>query len=562
MNKLDRHFLAGEVLEHSNDAVFVFDPGHDRIVEANVRACQLLGYSHDEVLTIPMSTILPKEMPKLVNLARATPHSERGLIDEAICLTKGGEIVRSEISAAPIDLGDDTGITASIREITQRKFAQDGLVYRAFHDPLTGLANRQLFLDRLTIALARSQRRPARVAVFFLDLDRFKLVNDSYGHDVGDEVLKALGGRIRKALRPSDTAARFGGDEFAILSEDIESEADAIAIAERVLEATSVPSLAIDDEIALTVSIGIALSSEGNDQPDVMLRNADAAMYRAKERGKARYELFDEGMRTRARARLRSETSLRQALEREEFRIFYQPEIDLRTGGITTVEALVRWNHPQRGLLEPSDFLALAEETKLIIPIGSWVLEEACLQAQRWRTVNQHRRSLALAVNLSARQLGQSDLVDVVARVLTDTGTAPSTLCLEITESAVLEDVDASVNILLALKGLGVHLAMDDLGKGYTSLSFLKRLPVDTVKIDRSFVQGLDGDPADLAIVKAIITMARALDLTVIAEGIETVEQRDLLCSLDCELGQGFYFAHPQSDEAVGETLMAGAAHG
>lgn len=561
MQKLNRQLLAGEVLEHSNDAVFVFDPGHDRIVEANVKACQLLGYSHDEVLTIPMSAILPNEMPKLVSLAMASPHSQQGLIDEAICLTKRGEIVRSEISAALIDLGNGPGIAASIREIEQRKISQDGLIYRAFHDPLTGLANRQLFLDRLTIALARSQRHPARVAVFFLDLDRFKMVNDSYGHDVGDEVLKALAERIRKALRPSDTPARFGGDEFAILSEDIDSEADAIAIAERVLEATSAPSLAIDDEIALTVSIGIALSSEGNDQPDVLLRNADAAMYRAKERGKARYELFDEGMRTRARARLRTETSLRQALERKEFRIFYQPEIDLGTGGITTVEALIRWEHPQRGMLEPPAFLTLAEETKLIIPMGSWVLEEACLQAQRWRTVNHHRRALALAVNISARQLGHSDLVDVVARVLTDTGTAPSTLCLEITESAVLEDVDASVKVLLALKGLGVHLAMDDLGKGYTSLSFLKRLPVDTVKIDRSFVMGLNGDSADVAIVKAIISMARALDLTVIAEGIETVEQRDLLRSLDCQIGQGFYFAHPQSDLAVGKILGAGAAH-
>jgi diguanylate cyclase (GGDEF)-like protein/PAS domain S-box-containing protein len=548
---VDRGGLANEVLAHSNDALLVFDPELDRIIEVNVKACRLLGYSRKEILSVPMSAIFPNEMPKLVSLSQSAPHSGEGLIDELMCLTKQGEIIPSEISASVVELGDRSGIAASLREVTERKHVEEQLAYQAFHDSLTGLANRQLFLDHLTMALARNKRRPESLAVLFFDLDRFKVVNDSYGHEAGDEVLISMANRVRAAVRPSDTAARFGGDEFAVLSENIESEVAAIAIAERLLRAAVTPFSVVDDEIVLSTSVGIALSSNGSDRPDALLRNADAAMYRAKERGKDRYEVFDEGMRTRARARLRSENALRQAVERGEFRIHYQPEVDLNTGTIVAAEALVRWEHPERGLLWPRDFLALAEETKLIMPIGSWVLEQACLQAQRWRTLHSNMRSLVIAVNLSARQLNQSDLVDLVGRVLADTGTAPSTLCLEITESAMMEDLDSCIKILLALKSLGVSVAIDDLGVGYSSLSFLKHLPVDTLKVDQSFVQGLGRDPADLAIVGAVINMAQALELTAIAEGVETAEQHELLDSLDCPLGQGFYFAPPQSDTSV-----------
>jgi diguanylate cyclase (GGDEF)-like protein/PAS domain S-box-containing protein len=551
--------LAREVLAQSNDALLVFVPESDRIIEANVRACDLLGYSRPEMLVMPVSAIFPNEMPKLAALSQSSPLSETGLIDELMCLTKQGEIIPSEISASVIQLDQGQGIIASLREITERRHAEEELAHQAFHDPLTGLANRQLFLDHLTLALARNKRRRDSLAVLFIDLDRFKMVNDSYGHEAGDEVLISMANRVRAVVRPSDTAARLGGDEFAVLSESVQSETHAITIAKRILRAGTIPFSVQEDEIVLTTSVGIAVSDGGSDRPEVLLRNADAAMYRAKERGKARYEVFDEGMKTRARARLRSETALRQAMERDQFRIHYQPEVDLNTGRIVAAEALVRWQDPERGLLPPRDFLALAEETKLIMPIGTWVLEQACLQAQRWRTLHSNMRSLVIAVNLSARQLNQSDLVDVVARVLSETGTAPSTLCLEITESAVMEDVDSCTEILHRLKSLGVSIAIDDLGLGYSSLSFLRRLPVDTVKVDQSFVQGLSRDPADLAIVSAVISMAGALELTAIAEGVETVDQRDVLSSLTCPRAQGFYFAPPQPDTSLGELLTQGS---
>jgi diguanylate cyclase (GGDEF)-like protein/PAS domain S-box-containing protein len=378
--------LARDVLAHSNDALLVFVPESDRIIEANIRACELLGYSRPDILSTPVSAIFPNEMPRLAALSRSSPRSETGLIDELMCLTKQGEVIPSEISASVIQLDQGPGIVASLREITERKHVEEELTHQAFHDPLTGLANRKLFLDHLQLALARNKRTPDSLAVLFFDLDRFKMVNDSYGHEAGDEVLVSMADRVRAAVRPSDTAARFGGDEFAILSENVHSETHAVTIAERILEAASVPFSILGDEIVLTTSIGIAVSNGTDALPDALLRNADAAMYRAKERGKARYEIFDEGMKTRARARLRSETALRQAVERGQFRIHYQPEVDLDTGSIVAAEALVRWEDPERGLLPPRDFLDLAEETKLIMPIGSWVLEQACLQAQRWRT--------------------------------------------------------------------------------------------------------------------------------------------------------------------------------
>ena len=554
---VSRWELASRILSCSNDALLVFDPELDEIIEANAKACKMLGYSRDELLATHMSAILPNEMPKLVDFARSKRPSGEGLIDELICLTKQGEIIRSEISASVLELGNRREIIASVRELTARKVVKEELAHQAFHDSLTGLANRQLFLDRLSMSLARGERHPARVAVLFFDLDRFKMVNDSFGHEAGDQLLMSLANRIRTASRPSDTVARFGGDEFAILCEDIHDEAGATTIAVRILEAVQEPFQVLGYEIVLTASIGVALSRGPDDHPASLLRNADAAMYRAKGRGKDRYELFDEGMRTRAKNRLRSESILRQALERDEFRIFYQPEVDLRTGEIVALEALVRWDNPERGLLGTGEFLALAEETKIIVALGSWVLEEACLQAQRWRTLRPERQSLTLAVNLSARQMNQSDLVGVVERVLAATGTAPSTLCLEITESAVMEDIDSSIRDLLALKALGVSLAIDDLGKGYTSLSFLKRLPVDTLKIDQSFIQGLGTDRADLAISSGIISMAHALDVNPIAEGIETIQQLDVLLSLDCDLGQGYYFARPQCVTDVDELLGA-----
>jgi diguanylate cyclase (GGDEF)-like protein/PAS domain S-box-containing protein len=554
--------LAQTILASTNDAVFVFDPDLDQIIYANTKAGTLLGYEPEELLALPMSAVHPNEMPKLLEFARASFTTE-GLVDELTCLTKLGEVLPAEVSASIVQLGDRSCVVESIRDIEYRKKLDEELTHQAFHDPLTGLSNRRLFMDHLTIALARLKRHSSsRVAVLFFDIDRFKWVNDSLGHDAGDKVLVAMAHRITAVLRPSDTASRFGGDEFCVLSEDVHSEQDAITITKRICDAVAVPLDILGQEVRLAASIGIALSTGPDDPPASLVANADSAMYRAKERGKGRYELFDEGMRSRAKERLQSENALRGAIKRDEFVIFYQPEVDIRTGEIVAVEALLRWNHPELGFLLPDAFLPLAEETKLIVPIGSWVLEQACLQAQRWRTRDGGMRSLKLAVNIAASQLDQSGLVDTLGRVLEETGTAPSTLCLEMTESDLVADVDSSINVIEQIRDLGVSFALDDLGKGYASLSLLKRLPIDVVKIDQTFVRGLGQDVADGAIVAAILKMSRALELTAVAEGVETQEQLEHLSEMECDLAQGFYFARPQPIEGVTHLLAAGSLHG
>jgi diguanylate cyclase (GGDEF)-like protein/PAS domain S-box-containing protein len=555
---LDGGNLAGRILTHSNDALLVFDPAADRILEANPKACRMLGYRREQLLETPISAVSPSEVPRLLALARSGL-AEDGVIEDLVCLSSRGEVVRTEVSASTVDLGTGTAVIASMREATERKRTEEELHHWAFHDRLTGLPNRHLLMDRMTMALARTKRRPGQVAVLFFDLDRFKLVNDSYGHAAGDEVLVAVSQRMESVLRPCDTAARFGGDEFAILSEDIMSDAHAIAIAERLSETISEPFDMEGVQVVLSISVGVALSTVVDASPASLIRNADAAMYRAKKRGKGRYELFNTEMRSRARERLKGENDLRRALEQDELRLFYQPEIDLETGEVVALEALLRWDHPEHGLLLPADFLGLAEESHLIVPIGAWVLEQACLQAQRWRTLKHSDSPLTIAVNLAIRQLNESDLESMVDKVLSDTGTEPSSLCLEITENAVMEDFDASLKGLEALKDLGVSLAIDDLGTGYSALSLLKRLPVDTLKIDRSFVEGLGRDAADLAIVSAMVRMADGLDMIVVAEGVETAGQRDILTSLDCPLAQGFYFSPPRPPRDVSELLTEGA---
>lgn len=413
--------------------------------------------------------------------------------------------------------------------------------HQAFHDLLTGLPNRALFVDRLNQALARAERRRRRIAVAFLDLDNFKVVNDSLGHATGDQLLIAVAQRLRSSLRPEDTAARLGGDEFAILIEDIAGVQEAVGVVKRLTEQLRTPFMVGDREVFATSSVGIAVSSPG-DQPDVLLRYADTAMYRAKANGKAGYEIYDQAMKAWASGRLELETDLRRALERDELRVEYQPVVRLSDGRVAEVEALVRWSHPRRGLVMPVDFVPLAEETGLIIPIGMWVLERAC------RDVAAVQRStpgepLTLSVNLSAKQLRYPDVVREVARVLKATGFPATSLKLEITESIMMQDADSCIDVVQALRDLGVRLAVDDFGTGYSSLSYLSRLPVDALKIDRSFVERLGRDPDDLTIVRAIITLAKALNLAVTGEGIETEEQLQHLRDLGCDLGQGFLFA-------------------
>jgi diguanylate cyclase (GGDEF)-like protein/PAS domain S-box-containing protein len=418
-----------------------------------------------------------------------------------------------------------------LADALERQAIEDDIRHRALHDTLTGLPNRALFLDRLEHTLAGLRRRRGMAAILFLDLDHFKLVNDSLGHHVGDELLAAAAPRLKQAVRATDTVARFGGDEFGILLDDVADEADATHMAERVAAAFSRPFVLAGNEHFVSASIGIALA-RGGELPQELIRDADAAMYRAKERGRARYELFDEVMRGRAIARLRVENDLRRALERDELRLEYQPLVSLTDGQVRSVEALVRWEHPERGLVMPSEFLPIAEGNGLIETIGRWVLEQACRQAGHWYAVRLDEAPVGISVNLSALQIARAGLPELVLSSLHSSGLDPGCLSLEIKESAMLGDFDALHEALDALKELGVRLVLDDFGMGYSSLTYLTRLPLDALKVDRSFVDGLGTDGRDTAITEAIIAMSRALSLEVIAEGVETRAQAEALLSL------------------------------
>jgi diguanylate cyclase (GGDEF)-like protein len=443
------------------------------------------------------------------------------------------------------------------QEITAHMRVKEMLRHQAFHDSLTSLPNRALFLDRLDHALVRAERHPTSVAVLFLDLDNFKVINDSLGHHTGDRILTDVAKRLDACVRPEDTVARLGGDEFTILLEDLVNASDAMGVAERLLAQLQVPLLLDGREIFPTASIGIALSTPGQACAASLLRDAAAAMSRAKHTGKAQYLLFDPSMHTHALERLTLETELRYALERGELRLDYQPIVDLATGEIGELEALVRWAHPQRGLVPPGQFIPLAEETGLILPIGRWVLAEAARQLRAWHEQYPRNRPLVVSVNLSTRQLQQPTLVAEIAHLLDETGLDPAGLKLELTESLMMQDPAGSIQLLRQLKALGIQLAIDDFGTGYSSLAYLKRLPLDTLKIDRSFVDGLGHDPEDTAIVQAIIRLAHTLHLMVTAEGIETALQVSLLQALGCEQGQGYYFAKPLVSEAISMLLAA-----
>ncbi|MBV9839682.1 MAG: EAL domain-containing protein [Solirubrobacterales bacterium] len=439
----------------------------------------------------------------------------------------------------------------------ERQAAEDDVRHRALHDPLTGLPNKVLFMDRLEQALARLRRRRSLAAILFLDLDRFKLVNDSLGHQKGDQLLAAAAPRIKQALRASDTVARFGGDEFGILLDDISGEHDAVEMAERIAAVFTRPFVLAGTEYFMTTSVGIVLA-QGGELAEDLIRDADAAMYRAKERGRARYELFDELMRGRAMSRLRVENDLRRALERDELLLNYQPVVSLRDHSIVGVEALLRWQHPERGLVPPGDFIPVAEENGLIEPIGRWVLDRACRQAAQWYHARPDAAPLEMSVNLSAVQVKHRGLANAVQAALEATGLDPACLTLEITESVLLEDADGLGGALAGLKALGVQLVLDDFGTGYSSLAYLTRLPLDALKVDRSFVDGVGTEPRDTAITEAIVAMSHALSLQVVGEGAETALQIAELSRLGCDLAQGFYFARPVPPEQITRMLESG----
>ena len=438
------------------------------------------------------------------------------------------------------------------RDITERRSFEEQLLHDAFHDALTGLPNRALFMDRLSHAIALSHcRKNSLCAILFIDLDRFKMVNDSLGHAAGDQLLIAVANRLLASLRSGDTIARLGGDEFAILLEDIENVTFAISIAERVYQELSFPFLLNDQEIFVSASIGIAADDTKNNSAEDFLRDADIAMYQAKRLGKSCYQVFTPTMHIHAVEAFRLETELRLALERQEFRLHYQPIVSLQTGQLDGFEALIRWQHPERGLVSPKDFIPLAEETGLIVPLGRWVLWQACRQMQLWKEKFPVASDLTVSINVSGKQFLQPDFLEQIKHILEKTQLKPRQLKLEMTESILMRNARSVIEILQDLRSLGIQLSIDDFGTGYSSLSYLHRFPINTLKIDRSFIKNIDVNSEELEIVRTVMMLAANLNMSVIAEGIETQEQLAQLKELGCQSGQGYLLSKPVSQESI-----------
>ena len=519
----------------------------------NDRLCEITGYDREEMIgKTTLDLLFDDEGRRIVT--KANKQRKKGISGqyEARLRKKSGELLWVLVSGAPImnEKGKLIGTLGMFMDISERKRVEEQLLHDAFHDGLTGLANRALFMDHLRMTIERCKSRHSNpYAVLFLDLDRFKVINDSLGHAEGDELLKQIAGRLQTLARTGDLLGRLGGDEFVILLCEMLEANDAMQVAERIQEALRKPFDLSGNEIFISASIGVALSTDGYRPADEMLRDADIAMYRAKAKGKARYQVFKEGMRDQATTRLQLETEMRQGLDRGEFELHYQPIFNLETRQLIGFEALVRWRHPTRGMIAPDDFIPAAEETGLILPLGHWILGESCRQLRDWQDTCPQASSLVISVNLSCKQFLQSDLAKQVAETLKATGLVSRCLKLEITESYLIENSEKAVKIMNRLRKLGVELSLDDFGTGYSSLSYLHRLPVSSLKIDRSFVSQMTESEENYEIVRTIVKLAQNLKMQVIAEGIETAEQLAQLNHLNCGYGQGYFFAKPMDAE-------------
>ena len=449
--------------------------------------------------------------------------------------------------------GKIVGVIGLIRDITERKMAEQQIEYQAYHDALTGLANRRLFQEHLSLALALAQRRHSHVAVLFLDLDHFKIVNDSLGHTVGDELLKHVARRLRHAVREGDTVARVGGDEFTIVLQELARPDDAAAVAKKVIRSVTDPIEVNGHKLYVTTSIGVTVYPRDGEDAETLLKNADAAMYRAKAEGRNTYQMATHELSRTTQERMLLESGLHQAMETGEFVVYYQPQIDLETMQLAGMEALLRWNHPERGLVGPTEFIGLAEERGMILTIGEWVLREACREAKRFH--DRGLTSLRVSVNISARQFRDAALVWTVESALSEAGLDPRALELEITETVAMQDVEQTMSTLAELRKSGITIAIDDFGTGHSALSYLKRFPIDALKIDKSFISDLPGGYADSAIVASVIQLANGLGIRVVAEGVETIEQIEFLREHACREVQGFYFSHAVPPEEIAKLL-------
>jgi diguanylate cyclase (GGDEF)-like protein/PAS domain S-box-containing protein len=548
-----------QVLDTAADGFIAMDTT-GKVTEWNAAAERLFGWTRSEALGEEVAElIVPEELRSAhrEGLERYLRTGEARVLGERLelpAVRRDGVQLPLEITLWSLRSNERIDFYAFARDITARKVAEEELAHRATHDELTELPNRATALKQLGIALAEQDEQ---TALLFVDLDRFKVVNDSLGHAVGDRLLLEVAERLSKAIRPSDTLARLAGDEFLIICHGIAGLEEATGVAERVSRLLEEPVNLGGDSVRVTASIGVCMAEPGS-SPEEVVRASDAAMYQAKSAGKGRFEVFDEGMRAGMDNRLKLERDLETAVEQAQFRLHYQPLVSLITGQLVGVEALVRWKHPDLGLLYPDSFIPLAEETGAIIPMGEWVLGEACRQAKQWEQVG--LSGLEMAVNLSGRQLAQSDFKATVSSVLRDAEFNPGQmeLCLEITESLLMADPEAAAESLRELKGIGVTLAIDDFGTGYSSLAYLKWFPVDTVKLDRSFVSGVATERVDRAIVSAVVEMAHALGISVVAEGVEDTSQYEALMRAGCDRAQGYLMARPQAPSDL-EPILAHA---
>lgn len=519
-----------------------------RWIQVNKSLCDMLGFTEAELLLGTFQRITHPDDLNLIlaQLSKLRDGTISNLQLEQRYFHKSGQIRWVLLSVAPIKDAQNhsANLIFQMQDISDRKQAEKKLVHDAFHDALTGLPNRMFFMDHLKQSVQRVKRsHQAPFAVLFLDFDRFKVINDSLGHMVGDQLLIAIANRLRAGVRPGDTVARLGGDEFTILLDSLKNPDDAIDMARRLLGTLSEQFKLPGREVFITASIGIALSTPGYEHAEDVLRDADTAMYRAKSLGRARYEVFDKGMEANAPDLAEIETDLWSALERNELTLDYQPIVSLRTGRIAGFEALLRWLHPSRGMVSPLEFISVAEETGLIIPIGQWVLNQACRQTREWQKRYPQKPPLQISVNLSPKQFMQRDLIDQISLALDSGGLSPSSLKVEITEGMVMQNVESTMQMLGQLQALGIAISLDDFGTGYSSLSYLHRFPISTLKIDQSFVSSMSNNQESLEIVRTILGLARNLKMEVIAEGVETLEQAVELRAMNCEYGQGFYFS-------------------
>jgi diguanylate cyclase (GGDEF)-like protein/PAS domain S-box-containing protein len=542
-NEEELHFQA-MLLEAVGQSVIATDL-EGKVLYWNRAAEEIYGWSSEEALGRSLRDLtVSEESLEKAEEVESVLRAGRAWSGETLLRRKDGSYVPVLGTATPLfdDRGSLVGMIGVSTDISERKALEEELERRASYDPLTGLPNRRTFVDRLGQALQRTKRgkEGRKVGVLFMDLDGFKNVNDSLGHEAGDRLLVALAERLKNRLRSEDVLARFGGDEFAVLLEEAADASEAIRVAQRIAEALREPFTVNDHQVNLNTSVGITLGSAHTNDPEGMLREADVAMYRAKEQGPGRYAVFDPAMQARAQG---------------EFVLYYQPEVSLHDGSMVGFEALLRWRHPERGLLKPSAFLHLAEETDLIASIGRWVLEEACRQAKRWQEEHPLASPMTMEVNLSSKQLRHRGLARTVEEALTRAGVEAHALALDMTETVLTRALEDNAQALEALKTMGIRLSLDDFGTGYSSLSYLNRLPVYRVKVDRTFVKGLGEKATDTRLVRMIIDLCHTLGVEVLAEGVETSEQAALLREMGCDVGQGYYFAGPLPGEELAEQL-------